>query len=127
MVGGGKDPVAGFYSTVIPLVVVALFLEQFITRRFGVRDESVPEPQATAVFHAAARALAVGLTVFAILWIGWRGQVLWVGPALVGVFSGVRGYWSARKLPHARRVTMILAAIILLVFAIVPAILRRVS
>jgi hypothetical protein len=127
MVGGGKDPVAGFYSTVIPLAVVAMFLEPWIARRLGMRDESIREPQPTAVLHAAARALAVGLTIFALLWIGWRDQVVWGGPAMFGVFSGVRGYWGARKLPHVRRVTVILAAIILVVFVIVPAILRRVS
>lgn len=125
MYAAGEQPVPHFFSRVVPIVLVAVFVEALLARRFLRREESTdPESQASAIFGAVAGAAAVGYFAWMILWAGWRSEVHWQPVAFIALFAGARRYWSARRLPHENRAMAVLLAVLLIVFLSVPPSLR---
>lgn len=121
MYSAGEKPVPHFFSRVVPIVLIAIFVEAFLANRYlGEEEEAGPKSQGLATFGAVAGAIGVGYFTWIILWAGWRSEVHWQPIAFLAVYAGARRYWRARKLPHEKRAMAVLLVILLVIFIAFP-------
>jgi hypothetical protein len=125
--GAGQSPHPGFYSLALTVTIVALILQGVRNSRLKPAADASMEPMGTAMLRSAAWGIGVGIIVWTVVYIGWRGAAGWHGCAIVALVFGVNRFWFGRKLPHRQRALLILGAFLVAVFLIVPAIVRRIS